>query len=273
MRHDLLPGPAPRRGADLPRRHPHQRRRRQRRHLPQAARAATRAATGSSCSSRPATWRPPRRCSTASTATSTTPGDHESLATVDHLFEAALYVGRLEPRGRGRAPRRRCSGSAPTAPRRSSSAARSAASAPDILLVYPEGNYIRASDDRPFLQIGESKYGKFMLELAVAARRSTWTTATKIALELDDQHGPRQPVGRPALRPRHLAGRRRRHAPGVPGDGGLAAAGAAARRSGSATSCGPSPSCRPSPPATSKRSSPPTEKLPSALNVGARRGE
>jgi len=25
------------------------------------------------------------------------------------------------------------------------------------LLIYPEGNYIRASDDRPFLQIGQSK--------------------------------------------------------------------------------------------------------------------
>ena len=54
--------------------------------------------------------------------------------------------------------------------RRSSSAARSPASAPDIFLVYPEGNYIRVSDERPFLQIGESKYGKFMLELAVHAQ-------------------------------------------------------------------------------------------------------
>ena len=52
---------------------------------------------------------------------------------------------------------------------------------PDILLVYPEGNYIRASDDRPFLQIGESKYGKFMLELAVTAHVDL-VTATKIAL-------------------------------------------------------------------------------------------
>jgi hypothetical protein len=33
-------------------------------------------------------------------------------------------------------------------------------------LIYPEGNYIRAWDDRPFLQIGESKYGKFLLEMA-----------------------------------------------------------------------------------------------------------
>ena len=52
---------------------------------------------------------------------------------------------------------------------------------PDILLVYPEGNYIRASDERPFLQIGESKYGKFMLELAVHARVDM-EAATKIAL-------------------------------------------------------------------------------------------
>src|SRR5208282_5844800 len=51
----------------------------------------------------------------------------------------------------------------------------------DILLVYPEGNYIRASDDRPFLQIGESKYGKFMLELAVEAKVDL-DTATTIAL-------------------------------------------------------------------------------------------
>ena len=53
--------------------------------------------------------------------------------------------------------------------------------AADILLVYPEGNYIRASEERPFLQIGESKYGKFMLELAVQANVDI-DTATSIAL-------------------------------------------------------------------------------------------
>jgi putative proteasome-type protease len=52
---------------------------------------------------------------------------------------------------------------------------------PDILLVYPEGNYIRASDDRPFLQIGESKYGKFMLDIAVLAHTDL-VTSLKIAL-------------------------------------------------------------------------------------------
>jgi len=104
----------------------------------------------------------------------------ESLATVGHLFEAALYLGRL---------------SHEVAQSHQAALAEVGADAtatfilgghvgsepPDILLVYPEGNYIRSSDDRPFLQIGESKYGKFMLELAVVADVDL-VTAAKIAL-------------------------------------------------------------------------------------------
>ena len=48
-------------------------------------------------------------------------------------------------------------------------------------VVDPEGNCIRASEDRPFLQIGESKYGKFMLEVAVTADVEL-RDAVKIAL-------------------------------------------------------------------------------------------
>src|SRR5262249_7498736 len=55
------------------------------------------------------------------------------------------------------------------------------AAPPDILLIYPEGNYVRASDERPFLQIGELKYGKFILDLAVRSHVDI-ETATKIAL-------------------------------------------------------------------------------------------
>jgi putative proteasome-type protease len=49
------------------------------------------------------------------------------------------------------------------------------------MLVYSEGNYIRVSDTVPFLQIGEAKYGKFLLELAVRAQVDL-QTAAKIAL-------------------------------------------------------------------------------------------
>ena len=109
-----------------------------------------------------------------------TPGDHESLASVAHLFEAALYVGRLgqsvaaahhdalQSVGADGTATFILGGQIANAP-------------PDILLVYPEGNYIRASDERPFLQIGETKYGKFLLEV-VGTHDVDLVTATKIGL-------------------------------------------------------------------------------------------
>ncbi len=109
-----------------------------------------------------------------------TPGDHETLATVDHLFEAALYLGRLS---REVVDEHRAAlgaiGADGTATFILGGQIRGAR--PDLFLVYPEGNYIRASDERPFLQIGETKYGKFWLEFAVRARVNL-DVATKIAL-------------------------------------------------------------------------------------------
>lgn len=104
----------------------------------------------------------------------------ESLATVQHLFDAALYLGRLSRRvehehhdalaaaGADGSATFILGGQVGEEP-------------PDILLVYPEGNYIRASEERPFLQIGETKYGKFMLELAVEGHVDL-VTATKVAV-------------------------------------------------------------------------------------------
>ena len=36
--------------------------------------------------------------------------------------------------------------------------------APEIMLIYPQGNYIEASNETPYLQIGETKYGKPVLD-------------------------------------------------------------------------------------------------------------
>jgi putative proteasome-type protease len=104
----------------------------------------------------------------------------ESLATVSHLFEAALYLGRLS---REVAADHHDALSAVGADGTATFilGGQIAGDRPDILLVYPEGNYIRASDDLPFLQIGESKYGKFLLELAVRAHVDL-ETAGKVAL-------------------------------------------------------------------------------------------
>jgi putative proteasome-type protease len=104
----------------------------------------------------------------------------ESLASFSHLHEAALYLGRRARDVVGEhGDALKASGADPTAT--FILGGQILPHPPDILLVYPEGNYIRASEERPFLQIGETKYGKFMLEVAVAAHVDI-DTATKIAL-------------------------------------------------------------------------------------------
>lgn len=106
------------------------------------------------------------------------PGDHDSLVSAGYLFEAALYVGRVlrsvisehqEALGGADATATFILGG------------QVGEEQPDILLIYPEGNYIRASDELPFLQIGETKYGKFLLEMATTLDVDT-ATAVKIAI-------------------------------------------------------------------------------------------
>ncbi|MET0421072.1 MAG: 20S proteasome subunit A/B [Acidimicrobiia bacterium] len=95
------------------------------------------------------------------------PSAPESLRTVGALFEAALYVGRLSVEV-AQSHRAGLAGSGADATSTFLLSGQLGDAPADVLLVYPEGNYIRASDSRPFLQIGETKYGKFLLELATA---------------------------------------------------------------------------------------------------------
>jgi len=106
------------------------------------------------------------------------PGEQDSLASARYLFEAALYVGRVL-RAVIDEHREGLHGADPTAT--FSLGGQVGQEAADILLVYPEGNYIRASDDMPFLQIGETKYGKFLLEMAATLDVDT-ATAVKVAI-------------------------------------------------------------------------------------------
>ncbi len=107
-----------------------------------------------------------------------TPGDHESLATVKFLFEAALYVGKLS---RQVAAEHGAANDGLDVSATFILGGQVEDEKPDIMLIYHEGNYIRASDELPFLQIGETKYGKFLLEMA-AASDVKLVTATKVAL-------------------------------------------------------------------------------------------
>ncbi len=155
----------------------------------------------------------------------------ESLATVGHLFEAALYLGRLSHEIAG-THKEALNEVGADGTATFILGGHVGAEPPDILLVYPEGNYIRASDERPFLQIGESKYGKFMLELAVQADVDL-VTAAKIALgsmmstaRANLSVGPPYDVG--------IYVERRPHHQRVPHRERLTPAGQARARSGSA---------------------------------------
>jgi len=39
--------------------------------------------------------------------------------------------------------------------------------APEMFMIYPQGNYIHESDEHPYLQIGETKYGKPILDRVI----------------------------------------------------------------------------------------------------------
>ena len=54
-----------------------------------------------------------------------------------------------------------------------------------LFLVYSAGNYIEATDDTPYLQIGESKYGKPILERVVTPQMDLAQAAKCALVSLD----------------------------------------------------------------------------------------
>jgi putative proteasome-type protease len=54
-----------------------------------------------------------------------------------------------------------------------------------ICLIYPQGNYIMASVETPYLQIGESKYGKPMLDRVIHGGMSLDEGARLALISLD----------------------------------------------------------------------------------------
>ena len=69
---------------------------------------------------------------------------------------------------------------------------------PDLYLIYPQGNPLRATPDCPYLQIGEIKYGRPILDRAVRYESTTLEQAVKLALiSLDSTMRSNMTVGPP----------------------------------------------------------------------------
>ncbi len=68
---------------------------------------------------------------------------------------------------------------------------------PRLFMVYPEGNFIEASDDTPFFQIGETKYGKPILVRAYEPDMSFEETVKLLLVSFDSTLKSNLSVGLP----------------------------------------------------------------------------
>jgi putative proteasome-type protease len=66
-----------------------------------------------------------------------------------------------------------------------------------LFLIYPEGNFIEATEDTPFLQIGEHKYGKPILDRVVKPATSLADAQKAVLLSMDSTLRSNLSVGMP----------------------------------------------------------------------------
>ena len=66
-----------------------------------------------------------------------------------------------------------------------------------LFLIYPEGNFIEATEDTPFLQIGEHKYGKPILDRVVKPATSLVDAQKAVLLSMDSTLRSNLSVGMP----------------------------------------------------------------------------
>ena len=68
---------------------------------------------------------------------------------------------------------------------------------PNLLLIYPEGNFIYVSQEQPYLQIGETKYGKPILDRMINEDTPIGDSARVALLSLDSTMRSDLTVGPP----------------------------------------------------------------------------
>ncbi len=127
-----------------------------------------------------------------------------SLATVAHMYDAAEYIGQLSLNSQRES----------AAPALQSTVdfrttlilgGQIMGEEPALYLIYPEGNCISSSPETPFLQIGESKYGKPILDRVIRPELSLEDAARCALVSMDSTMKSNLSVGPPldiALIPR-----------------------------------------------------------------------
>ncbi len=113
-----------------------------------------------------------------------------------HLHEVAHYIGQVSQREQAQ--------HASAMKRTGANAEASfilggqiAGQPPEIFLIYPQGNYISASSETPYLQIGENKYGKPILDRIISPETSLEDAARCALVSLDSTIRSNISVGPP----------------------------------------------------------------------------
>ena len=119
-----------------------------------------------------------------------------NLYKVKHLYDAARYIGKLSRQEQtGHAEVMQQSGIAFEASFLLGGQIGEAE--PGIYLVYPEGNTISASPETPYLQIGENKYGKPILDRIISPSTTAEDAARCALVSLDSTIRSNISVGPP----------------------------------------------------------------------------
>jgi putative proteasome-type protease len=123
------------------------------------------------------------------------PDCKRNLNHFDYLFDVAHYVGELSQR-----VQKRHSGLEQSGINVGSSfilGGQIKGRPPNIFLIYPEGNYITACEETPYLQIGETKYGKPILDRFITPRTNLNDAARCALVSLDSTMRSNISVGPP----------------------------------------------------------------------------
>ena len=124
------------------------------------------------------------------------PDDHNSILKAPSMLRVATIIGetlartRREIIERNRELNQHASASLLVAGQRKGGGMR-------MFLIYPEGNFIEATEDTPYLQIGEHKYGKPILDRVVRPDTTLSDAKKAVLLSMDSTLRSNLSVGMP----------------------------------------------------------------------------
>ncbi len=123
-------------------------------------------------------------------------GNLPNLNSVEHITEAAEYLGGISL-AQQQKPLGTAAGSSVDASASFIFGGQIGRARPKIFMIYPEGNFISATEETPYQQIGEIKYGKPVLDRIIRPETSLEDAALCAMVSMDSTMRSNATVGPP----------------------------------------------------------------------------